>query len=165
MSFKIVLKEVNIEEVKKPGGRGYQVANVVYENNGQTKTQKIMSFANRDVYAAVQQFKAGQTLEVETTKNGDFTNWSKITAVVSEEAAPAAKSGTVARSTYETADERAARQVLIVKQSAIAQAVASIGAGAPLEDYLARAQVFVDWVFEKPDLWDQPNDELGGDAA
>ena len=68
------------------------------------------------------------------------------------------------RSTYETPEERAKKQVYIVKQSSINAAIQllSVGAKQPpsTELVLTEAQKFVDFVFaeKKESLLDLPND-------
>ncbi len=96
----------------------------------------------------------GQQVEVEQVKNGDFWEWKSITATPATAGlAPTTTSGVsrVTGSNYETRDERATRQVLIVKQSSLSAAVATLtpGAKAALDPkaVLALAQEYVDWVF------------------
>jgi hypothetical protein len=129
-----------------------------------------MSFANPQVFERVQKLNPGDMVEVTITKNdAGYNQWSAINKVADDgeenvpaEKRPDPKSGTVAKGTWETAEERAARQVLIVKQSCLAQSVASLGAGVPEEEYYARAQRFTDWVFSKnePSLMDMESDTL-----
>lgn len=143
------INSVTVEHVAK-GRTGYDVATVNY---GDGKEKKIMSFANPAVFAAVQQL-AGQEVEITVTKNGQYFEWSAVTAIGgASEARPAGAPATkVTGSNYETAAERAARQVLIVKQSSLSAAIASMtpGAKAPLEvnEVIERAQKFTDYVFD-----------------
>ena len=174
MALRFVIQEVTVETVKK-GPRSYQTASVVHTYNGASRTQKIISFANPETFKIVTDLKAGDVIDVEITKNeGGFNQWAKISKVSadapqladSRAAAPAATGGKVTGSNYETREERAARQVLIVRQSCLAQAVAiwAFDKENATEDVvLGTAQRFTDWVFEKPDLFAQPND-LGEEA-
>lgn len=179
MALRFVIQEVNIETVKKPGNaKGYQVATIAHSYNGRAQTQKVLSFANPEVFKQATYLKAGDVVDVDITKNdAGYNQWAKLTQVRGEEtveqddnvdkASPipskastgfAPVSGKVIGSNYETREERAARQVLIVRQSCLAQSVALWGQGGALDAVLDTAQRFVDWVFEKPDLFDQPND-------
>jgi hypothetical protein len=71
---------------------------------------------------------------------------------------------TSAKSTYETPEERAKKQVYIVKQSSLSNAIAllSIGAKTPpsTELIIQEAQKLTDWVFseQQVSLADMPND-------
>lgn len=143
------INSVNIEYVAK--GKGYNVANVSYGDN---KTKKIMDFANPAVFKAVQQF-VGQDVEITETRDGQFTNWASISPIGAGQAASpsgAASSTKVTGSNYETREERASRQVLIVKQSSISAAVAALtpGAKAALDGQavIDLAQKFTDFVFD-----------------
>ena len=142
------------------GRKKYGAAVVDYKWNGESRKQKIMSFANPDVFKKVQEM-VGQTVEVETGKNDrGYNEWRNISQESSgASGAPTAGSAPattrVSGSNYETKEERAARQVLIVKQSSLSAAVASLtpGAKATLDPatVLERAQAYTDWVFGKSD--------------
>lgn len=157
----VTIKNVEVENVVKGKSR-YSKATVEYEYRGEPRKQSVMSFSNPDVFKKVQEF-IGQEVEVETTKNAaGYSEWASITATggvtastANQGANPAGaatgSAGTtkVTGSNYETRDERAARQVLIVKQSSLAQAVESLGPKQEVDAYIDRAQVFVDWVLEQ----------------
>lgn len=149
MAVKIKLGEVTVENIKK-GRNQYSVANVNYSYNGETRSKKILSFANPEVFKLIQEFPTGSELEVEITKNDQgYDQWAKV--VKSGDVKPAATSGRVTGSNYETPDERAKRQVLIVRQSSLAQAITyhgSASTGATKEEILDTAQEFADWVFD-----------------
>ena len=141
------------------GRKKYGAAVVDYKWNGESRKQKIMSFANPDVFKKVQEM-VGQTVEVEVGKNDrGYNEWRSINVGASDAtgvASPGATNTTrVSGSNYETKEERAARQVLIVKQSSLSAAVASLtpGAKATLDPatVLERAQAYTDWVFGKSD--------------
>jgi hypothetical protein len=155
MAFKIVVQEVTLEDVVK-GRSKYSIANVVYSFNGQNKTQKLMSFANPQVFKDIQGL-VGKTVLVETSKNAaGYDQWAKVVDVDNPEAGgstgPSKASTTPVKSTYETPEERARRQVLIVRQSSISSAIQTLSVGAKVapqgKDVLELAQVYVDWVFE-----------------
>ena len=167
MALNVVVKEVNVENVVK-GKTRYSKAVVTYDFKGETRTQNIMSFANPDVFKKVQALEPGQTIAVELTKNAQgYNEWAKVDVASDEpkDAKAAPTGGKVTGSNYETREERAAKQVLIVRQSCLAQAVAYVvGTKEQVEsneELLKLADQFVDWVFQKPDLFDQPNDDLG----
>lgn len=140
------------------GRNSYNKMVISYSYQGQSKTQQIMSFANPSVYAAIPGFKEGDSLDVEITKNdAGYNTWASVKlseGATSAASAPSAgtKGNTpVARSTYETPEERAKKQVYIIKQSCLAQAVAAVGEIGPDGDtdhYISMAQQFVDWVLD-----------------
>ena len=149
MTFKIKIQEVTIEEVRN-GRNKYDKASVVYSFNGENRTQNLMSFSNPAVFAKVKALKPGEEVVVTVTKNDKgYNQWAAVEPVGNTKDEPKSASATTGRvSNYETAEERAKRQVLIVKQSCLAQAVAFVD---PDEDtnvqhVLDVAQQFVDWV-------------------
>jgi hypothetical protein len=169
--MKFVFQSVSITDEKKPGAKqGYQKAVVIYTYNGEPRKQTIVSFSNPAIFKQIQELEQGQEIEVEVIKNaGGFNEWKSVTVGGNsgstggnQTGTPSAASGATTGSTgvarvtgsnYENKEERAARQVLIVKQSSLSAAVASLtpGAKAPLsvEEVIERAQAFVDFVFEQ----------------
>jgi hypothetical protein len=165
MAFKIVIKEVNVESVVKGKSR-YQVANVSYTYNGDAKTQKIMSFSNPDVFKKVQEF-VGKEVSVETVESNGYKNWSKLELVADAPNSGAAPGRSVApgqvisKSTYETPEERKVKQLYIIRQSSITNAInrAAQHPDPNSIDVLALAQMYVDFVYGPPeDLFDHEND-------
>ena len=165
MAFKIKIVEVNIEEVRQ-GKNKYDKAAVVYSFNGQNRTQNIMSFSNPAIFAKVRSMKAGEEYNVEVTKNDKgYNQWAAIDAVSTQTADPGMK--TPARtsvSTYETAQERAIKQLYIVRQSSISSALEYLKNTQPsgeygVSDVLDVAQSYVDFVFN------QPSKELGQESS
>lgn len=156
--MQIKVNEVVVETVRKGKG-SYEIANVSYSFKGEPRTQKIFSFANPQVFADVQKVENGETIEVTLAKDDKgYTNWSKISRGGAEQAsnnsaptaAPQAQ-GKVLGSNYETKEERAVRQVYIVKQSSLERAIQYLGGattGATKEEILETAQQFTDWVLD-----------------
>jgi hypothetical protein len=174
MSIRIKIQEVNIEEVRN-GRNKYDKAEVVHTANGQSRTQKIMSFSNPAVFNVVKNMKPGEEYDITVTKNdAGFNQWAKVDRASNDDSAGAPVGSTKsvpARtnvSTYETAQERAIKQLYIVRQSSIANAISYHKEDtATVEDILATAQQFVDFVFNQPskefgqesqDLLDMGND-------
>lgn len=145
------------------GRKKWGKAQVEYTYNGEARKQNVMSFTNPDVFKKVQELE-GQAVEVELTKNEKgYNEWKSIqvqsagSASSGGSGSPAASATTtrVSGSNYETKEERAARQVLIVKQSSLSTAaeILSVGAKTPpaKESVTELAQYFTDWVFNKED--------------
>lgn len=174
-SRKMFIKVVNVdvEHVDKGNGKSYEIAEVLYDLDGVKRTQKVLSFANPTVFKTVKSATKGDTFNVTVIKNPQgFNQWNSITksdASVSSDAA-SSDSGTSTRtatntargSTYETTEERAKRQRLIVRQSSLSNALELLTAGAKAppdkEAVKALAEEFTDWVFEKVGVFDEPND-------
>lgn len=139
---------------------GYSVAEVNYE--GAKKPFKLFSFKNPAVFDALKDAKAGQVFEVNSVKGEDgFFSWTTAKEVAEDEAPTEKKSWTPGADPRETKEERALRQRLIVRQSSLKEAIEfhKLHAGSPPEqDILDTAERFTAWVYEAPDLFDEPND-------
>lgn len=160
--MQIQIQSVNIENVRN-GKNAYDKATVNFLVGGQTRDQKIMSFSNPAVFKQVREMKAGEFYEVEITKNAQgYNQWAKVTLSDGKTAAPSAvpaKSG----GSWETAEERAKKQLLIVKQSSLAQSVAyhttKENSPAGVDEIIETAQIFTDWIMNpNDDLFSKPND-------
>lgn len=165
--MQVQIKNVDVQWAGE-GRKKYGKATVDYTYNGETRRQSVMSFSNPDVFKKVQEL-VGQTVEVEVGKNDKgYSEWRSINVgnVTSPSAAAGSTgSGTATRvtgSNYETKEERAARQVLIVKQSSLSNAVETLSVGAKAapkrEEVIELAQFYADWVYSKE------NDETGFDT-
>lgn len=153
--MQVTIKDVSVEWVGS-GAKKYGKAAVKFNRDGRDGTQYLVSFKNPDVFKKVQEM-VGQTVEVESKKDGDFWQWVSINAASgapsgASSSAPSAGTTRVSGSNYETKEERAARQVLIVKQSSLSNAVAVLSVGAKAapkkDEVLALAQEFLDWVLD-----------------
>jgi hypothetical protein len=163
---------VNVSTSHVPTAKGgYMVADVAYKNKSfqdKLEGKKIMDFANKDVYNKLTKATFGETFEVIRQKSADdkYWNWialnpaGSVPIEVPNAVASAASSGYSApmktgnvtpKSTYETSEERAARQVLIVRQSSLGHALeyAATNKIKDEADILAMANRYADWVFQK----------------
>ena len=125
---------INIVDVGAPNthaaknGRSYQSIEVTYKNDqGQVANKKLMSFSNPSVFNHIKGLAKGDTLNVTTTKDANgYWQWTGIGGEgEATQSAPATKSAQPTRvtgSNYETKEERAARQVYIIRQSSISSA-------------------------------------------
>ena len=171
----IKIKNVDIETVAGVGKKtGYQKAEVLYDAGQYTnQVKKLMSFVNPDVFKTISTATKGDLFEITSIKDDKgYVQWTSIKPANGEDGgtgsvgAPAARSATgssspVIKSTYETPEERAVKQRLIVRQSSLAQAIEyqkQLGEVNTLEGILVNAERLADWVYEKPSLFDQPND-------
>jgi len=163
----ITLLSVDIKTVPTAKG-SYQTADVAYKNNsfqGKVEGKKVMSFgATKDSFSTLALAQPGESYEVTIVKNdkgyNDWVSMAKAEAGANSPAVSAPAGGkapaATPRSTYETPEERAQRQVLIVRQSSLSAAVNLLLAGAktppPVENVLALAKQFEDFVFGKQAL-------------
>jgi hypothetical protein len=143
MKFKVL--EIGEIVTKQGKNKPYQVFELSYKDLDYDKvnTRQIMSFT--PVFVGLSKAGPGSifTVDVEKDKNGynQWTNLAEAGFAAPEKAADeatgakvAGRPATAARSSYETAEERAAKQILIVRQSSVAQAVALICAAGTKAD-------------------------------
>jgi hypothetical protein len=179
LTIKIQVLNVSVNTGTTKTGKPFQTAEVAYKNltnQGKVESKKVTEYVG--AFKAAAQAAPGQVYDVMTEKKGEFREWVSMDRVLEgqstsapESRAPASTGGattTQYKSTYETPEERAKKQVYIVKQSSLSVAahLRSVGAKTPpaLDDVIADAQKLVDWVLDEgsvkpaPDLFDQPND-------
>jgi hypothetical protein len=151
---------INIVDVGAPNthaaknGRSYQSIEVTYKNDqGQTQSKKLMSFSNPTVFNHIRDLTKGDALNVTTEKDANgYWQWTGIggdNAVAETKQATPATGGRVTGSNYETKEERAARQVFIIRQSSLSTAVELLGTGSKVTDVIATAKEFEAYVFSK----------------
>lgn len=166
--MKLSIISVSTTSKSSKAGKPYQNAEVVYKNleSGKVENKNITQYST--IFKAVADAQAGQVFDVKSEKNdGGYWEWVSFVrdtnpgaAVASAAATPVAAKG----GTWETPEERAKKQVYIVKQSSISAAVSmlSIGAKTPLsvDQVVAVAQQLTDYVFgnAKTDLFEEGND-------
>ena len=151
---------INIIDVGAPNthaaknGRSYQSIEVTYKDDqGQVKNKKLMSFSNPSVFNHIKDLTKGDQINLRTEKDAaGYWQWIGIEGdktVTTETKTTPQAGGRVTGSNYETKEERAARQVLIVRQSSLSSAVELLGPGKSVEEVLAVAKQFEDYVFAK----------------
>jgi len=154
---------INIVDVGTPStkassnGRSYQEIEITYKTeNGQVANKKLMSFSNPLVFNHIKGLAKGEVVNVTTVKNAKgFWDWTGIgnegDAPVATQSKPATAQagGRVTGSNYETKEERAARQVFIIRQSSLSTAVELLGQGKSVDEVIATAKQFEAYVFSK----------------
>ena len=154
MAINIEVVRVEIESKGK-----YQAASVIYKGqDGKVDNKKLVSFANKEVFKTFSQAQPGDMFEVglEKDTNG-YWQWTSASAVGKNTGG--ATQGSVGstprnspRSTYETPEERAARQVYIVRQSSVSAAIALLKDAkrqVSADEVIATAREFEKYVFEQ----------------
>lgn len=150
--MQITISNVDIQDKGK-----YKIAVIEYLNQeGRNEKKNVVSFGNKTLYAALSTASKGDIFDVKLNKN-DKGYWEFTEATKSEggsSSSQGSKTSATAspRSTYETPEERAARQVYIIRQSSLSTAVNILSVGAKslkVDDVLATAKVLEDFVFGK----------------
>lgn len=135
------------------GGSTYPVVELAYKtDDGKTKGMKIFGFGNQKENAMVAgNAKPGDVLEAVFQQNAkgywEFASL-KATGETAAKAEPVSadkSQGSAARSNWETSEERAARQVLIVRQSSLSTAVA-LKPKASVDEVIDVAKKFEEYV-------------------
>jgi hypothetical protein len=126
----------------------YFVYPLKFESNGKTQERKMFSF-NTESYKALKDAKPDQVYEVKLEKDQNgYWQWSNVEEATGQAAAQS--TGTNRASTFETPEERARRQVLIVRQNALTNAVTVVAPRADLavnlEEIEEIARKFEAWV-------------------
>lgn len=156
MAINIEVVRVEIESKGK-----YQAASVIYKGqDGKVDNKKLVSFANKEVFKLFSSAQPGEKFAVNLEKdNNGYWQWVSAapmgSAAASADSPSPSKGSASPRSTYETPDERAARQVYIVRQSSIANAVALLKDAkrqATVEEVLDAAKQFEAFVFAQEPL-------------
>ena len=131
----------------------YKAAVVSYkDDSGKVNQKNIMSFTYPDVYSLLSKAQNGQTYSITSAKNDKgYWDWTAAELGAGAAAAKASTAPQAVRSSYETPEERARKQVYIVKQSSITAALNlfelnKVKAGP--DEVIKTAQIFVDYVFD-----------------
>lgn len=162
--MQITINQVSTEFTKTAKG-GWNKAVVSYtDQNGASKNQNIIDFANRQVYGVVTQAKPGDTFEVVTRQNDKgYSEWASITPATASIGTPVPTATAKApTSNYETREERAVRQRLIVRQSSLTAALGTLSPGSkgPInpDEVEKLAERYNAWVFQAPSMFEEEND-------
>ncbi len=161
----INIKVLDVVNQGQPAGKTYKQLTVSFSNlaDGKVEGKKVMDFVNADVFTTLANTKPGAVFTVNRTKVNGFWNWVGIkstdasevpAAVTSPKAAASATSGSQGSparvGSWETPSERANKQVLIVRQSSVSNAIEILkthGEAVDLQEVLANAKQIEDYVF------------------
>lgn len=118
--MQVTVLKVNVKDEQSAKGP-YRVAELAYKSSdGQPKTTRVMGF-NKDLFALVQTFGPGDVVEVKFEQNAKGY-WNLVEAVpTGTKNAVAAPTST--KGQWETAEERAQRQVAIARQSSLERSI------------------------------------------
>ena len=146
---------ITVNNVSIESKGSYKIAKVEITNDqGRNETRTVLSF-KKAIYDVLSVAQPGDTFDVQQAKN-DKGYWEISSAVKTAAGAgagnPKPAAASTPRSTYETPEERAARQLYIIRQSNINSAIATVSVGAKsvkVEEVLALARKYEDYVFGK----------------
>jgi hypothetical protein len=153
--MQITVIDVTENTKKTESGRTFQQLEVAYKNEqGLPQLKKLISFSNPNVFKAAKEWLKGDVVNVTTVKNEKTGYWDWVglegDGIVAESKPASTASGArVTGSNYETKEERAARQVFIIRQSSLSTAVELLGQGKSVTDVIATAKQFEAYVFSK----------------
>ena len=159
----MLIKFISVETIDKvtKTNKPYVELEVAFKNldfQEKLEVKKLNPFGNKDVYNTLKSAKNGEVYDIERVKNdGGFWDWVAIKsggAAQSTSQTSTIASGSTAspspKSTYETADERAKKQVYIVRQSSITAAISTLKTdkkSPSLEEVISAAKVYEAYVF------------------
>ena len=156
----MLIEVINIQSATKPTAKGgtYTQLDVAYRNHsngGKVEGKKLMSFAKNDVFGIMSKALPGQKYEITSVKEGEYWQWSQAVLQNDQGTQTTSNTATVSssvtpKSNYETAEERATRQRLIVKQSSLSSAIETLKVDKkPVDpnEVIKVAQIYCDWVF------------------
>lgn len=155
-----------MQQLTSAAGKSYKAMEVTFKNEqGQVSSKKIMEF-DKVLSKIFPTFVKGDVVDVLSVKEGDYWQWKGATLAgqggagtsgpASNTAAPSNSVAAKSSSNYETSEERAKKQVYIVRQSSISAAINLLGTGAKapanLTLVLDTAKGFEDYVFGLGDV-------------
>jgi cell division septum initiation protein DivIVA len=146
--------QITINNVDVQNKGKYQLAVVEYNTaDGKTEKKNVVSFTNKALYSTLSTAKQGDVFDVKLGKN-DKGYWEFQEATKSQggQASSFSKASASPKSTYETPEERAARQVYIIRQSSLSTAAAILTVGAKsvqVDDVIKTAKQLEAYVFGK----------------
>ena len=157
---------INVANQTVPTSKGsYQALEVTYKEvaGGKVASRKIMSFVNdsKPAFEALSSASNGEVFTISMVKQPgkdgkDYWVWTNATkgatAATNVQGNTQSTGGTVAKGNWETSEERAKRQVYIIRQSSISSAISALTCGnkggIKPDEVLQLAKRFEDYVFE-----------------
>ena len=138
-------QDIKIVDKHEESKGKYNQLSVTYTdiNSGKDFTQSVLSFINKSVYTTLKESKAGDQFSVVNNKNEKgYWQFELIEPLGSKP-----KANPAPRSTYETPEERAQKQIYIVRQSSLTNAISMLGSKAKVEAVISVARQFEQYVF------------------
>lgn len=126
--MQLTIEVLAVTSTTKPTAKGsYTQLDVAYKREGKTEGKKIMSFgAGKAAFEVLKNAKTGDVYTITSVKNetSGYWDWTDATSGSASGGEKATYTPTASpKSTYETPEERAKKQVYIVRQSSISAAI------------------------------------------
>ena len=153
----IEVKSVDIVKATTKTGKPYEFIDLMYKNKSfqdKVEGKKVMPFGNKEVFETLKNSDKGDVFYIGRTKNADgFWDWDKISQVPNEskevghqetstKAAPAASKS----QPWETPEDRAKKQLYIIRQSSLTNAVNTLVGNVNPEEVKETAQNYINFV-------------------
>ena len=158
--MQITILSSTVGQATSKAGKPYSFVELAYKGeDGQVKGKKVMPFGeSKPVYEALAKAGSGEFYNIGAVKNDGTGYWDWISATKSDggttsvgtkSASPTTPTGGTVKSSYETSEERAKKQVYIVRQSSITAALGFLGGKAKsVTEVLQIAKQFEQYVFD-----------------
>jgi hypothetical protein len=149
--MQIKILNVGPLETKQGPKSQYKVFKLDFAVDGQARNRNIMQFS-RAIFPVLKAAQPNEYYEITVVKNGEYWDWTeakKVEGVTEPSGAATSKPQSGSGSTWETPEERAATQVMIVRQSSIRAAVNLLSHSEPgftAEEAIAVAKKFEAYV-------------------
>lgn len=151
----MTIELTNVSPVRIEGK--FPKMDINYVRDGKNNNRTLAGVGKtKDVITVLSKATMGDSFEILLEKSADdkFWNWvdaKKVVPTAAAETVAAVKTSYQTKSTYETPEERAKKQVYIIRQSSLANAIEFLNAQGKkftVDEVLERAQEFVDFVFQ-----------------
>lgn len=157
MKIKIIAVELNTAKTKT--GKDYQFVECTFKNlsfGDKTETKKHNQYGDKTVFNTLKDAKPGDVITIQRKKD-DAGYWQWVGVGEGGNDEPVAKSSSTSsaanpapKSNWETAEERAKKQVYIVRQSSISAAIETLKTdkkSPSVEEVLHVAKIYEQYVF------------------
>ncbi len=170
--MQITVLSVNKESKPGKNGKQYNCLNVAYKGDDGKVAGKNVTEFSKAAYSVLSNALNGEVYTVTSVKNDSgFWEWSKVehsTATTTVEPMQTNKAYASPKSTYETPEERAIKQVYIVRQSSISNAIAFVKEQTKkptVHEVLAIAKQFEEYVFNSGDVKEPQSEIIQGEVV
>lgn len=142
------LVQIEIKSVSEPYVKNkYGRLDLEYVSGGKSQKKTLTAVGEtKNVIQKLKEAKPNEVWDIKLEKDGEYWNWVEAVKNAAADTATPQRYSANTKSHYETPEERAQRQVYIIKQSSLTNAINLRGPGTSLAEILATAQAMVDWV-------------------
>lgn len=164
MQIQVKILDISKEVWNKTSKGGYGKTTVQFQGDKGPQQRNFVSYD--EIYKDVRAMKVGATYEVRIEKEGDYWNWKEIKEIAGSDVInnPPKTTNERASSSGNSWDERLKfdkeKQILIVRQSQLTNAIAALGPGKSLREYYDFADGLVSYV-----NYGNPNKDVGQEAS